>query len=119
MYNNDNSTFKYEVDPDFNFIIEELGDRFMALRKIKWGDSDEYRLDLRRYRSTEEGERMEKGKGLSFLTEDGPDELVRLLLEQNYGNADEIAAVIKNERYDIYDALVTKEDKYVNIDEVF
>lgn len=115
MFNN-NGDFKYEVNPEFDFIIEEVGDRFMALRKIKWGDSENYKLDLRRYRSSEEGERMEKGKGLSFMTEEGPNELTRILLDQGYGNADEIAEVIKTSRPDIAEAL-ENEDELIDIKE--
>lgn len=91
-----NDNFKYEVDPDFDFVIDELSNRFMALRKIKWGNSDEYKLDLRRYYSTEDGEKMEKGKGISFLTDDGPNELTRVLVEQGYGLPEDIAEAIMN-----------------------
>ena len=41
--------FSYKVDENFNFVIEERANTFIALRKIAWGDSDKYNLDLRKY----------------------------------------------------------------------
>lgn len=98
--------FHYEMDKDFNYTIDERGNTFIALRKIRWGDSDKFKLDLRKYISTEEGERM--NKGVSFLTDDGPNELAKVLLENNYGKANEIADVICNKRKDIFDKLSRK-----------
>ena len=95
--------FKYEVDKDFNYTIDERGNTFVALRKIRWGDNDNYKLDLRKYISTEKGEQM--GKGLSFITEDGPNELSRVLLDTGYGKSDEIAQVIVDNRRDIFNEI--------------
>ena len=95
--------FKYEVDKDFNYTIDERGNSFIALRKIRWGDNDNYKLDLRKYISTEKGEQM--GKGLSFITEDGPNELSRVLLDTGYGKPDEIAQVIVDNRRDIFNEI--------------
>ena len=95
--------FKYEVDKDFNYTIDERGNTFVALRKIRWGDNDNYKLDLRKYISTEKGEQM--GKGLSFITEDGPNELSRVLLDTGYGKPDEIAQVIVDNRRDIFNEI--------------
>ena len=98
--------FHYEIDKNFNHTIDERGNSFIALRKIKWGDSDKFKLDLRKYISTEKGETM--GKGVSFITEDGPHELTKVLLENDYGKADEIANVIVNKRKDIFDDISKK-----------
>ena len=95
--------FKYEVDKNFNYTIDERGNTFVALRKIRWGDNDNYKLDLRKYISTEKGEQM--GKGLSFITEDGPNELSRVLLDTGYGKPDEIAQVIVDNRRDIFNEI--------------
>lgn len=81
--------FTYEIDPNFDHVIDEKGNKFTALRKIKWGDSPEFKLDLRNYIATEEGERM--GKGCTFISENGANELVNVLLNEGYGNADEVA----------------------------
>ena len=100
-------SYKYKIAEDFDFTIDEKGSAFIALRKIYWGDSREPKLDIRRYYSTESGERMTK-KGFSFLTEDGPHELTRVLLEQGYGKPQDILKTLEEKRPDIYDALKDK-----------
>lgn len=90
--------FLYTVDPDFDYTIDEKGNTFIALRKIDWGNKGEYKLDLRKYYATDSGEQM--NKGVSFLTEDGPNELTKVLIETGYGNDEEIAdAIIKDRPY--------------------
>lgn len=88
--------FTYSVDPDYDYTIDEKGNTFIALRKIDWGNKGEYKLDLRKYYASEAGETM--SKGLSFLTEDGPDELTRVLLETGYGDDTEIANTLLENR---------------------
>ena len=91
--------FEYRVDPDFDYTIDEKGNTFIALRKIDWGNKGDYKLDLRKYYASDAGETM--SKGLSFLTEDGPNELTKVLLETGYGDAEEIANTILENRKDI------------------
>lgn len=92
--NTDN--FSYEIDPNFDFTIDEKANKFMALRKIKWGNSEEYKLDLRNYVATEEGERMLKG--CTFISEEAGHELASVLIKQGYGHIEEIAeAVVSND----------------------
>lgn len=86
--------FKYETQPDFNYVIDEKGNTFIALRKIKWGNQSEYKLDLRKYHNTSSGERM--SKGVSFITEEGPSELVTTLTGLGYGNTLEVLKSIKD-----------------------
>ena len=105
----DNGNFKYAIDKDFDHTIDEKGNTFIALRKIAWGDSDNYKLDLRKYYTTEDGERM--NKGVSFLTDEGPNELARVLIDTGYGNAMDIAESIKNNRPDIMELLASDLDK--------
>lgn len=93
------SDFKYKIDPDYDYVVDEKGNTFVALRKIIWGDSDKAKLDLRKYYSREEGETM--SKGVSFLTDDGPNELTKVLVETGYGKPKEIADAILNNRPDI------------------
>ena len=101
-------SFKYKIVDDFDFTVDEKGSEFIALRKIYWGNSTEPKLDLRRYYSTENGERMSKGKWLSFLTEGGPHELTRVLLEQGYGKPQEILKTLEEKRPDVYESLKNK-----------
>ncbi len=91
--------FKYKIDPDYDYLIDEKGNTFISLRKITWGDSDTAKLDLRKYYAREDGETM--SKGVSFLTEDGPNELARVLIDTGYGNPKEIADTILQRRPDI------------------
>ena len=88
--------FTYTVNPDFDFTIDEKGNTFIALRQIDWGNKGEYKLDLRKYYASENGETM--SKGLSFLTEDGPHELTKVLLETGYGDDEEITNTIIEKR---------------------
>ena len=88
--------FEYSFDQNFDYTIDEKGNTFIALRKIDWGNKGDYKLDLRKYYASESGETM--SKGLSFLTDDGPDELTKVLLETGYGNDDEIVDVILEKR---------------------
>ena len=90
--------FSYSVDPNFDYTIDEKGNTFIALRKIDWSNSGNYKLDLRKYYASESGETM--SKGVSFLTEDGPNELTRVLIETGYGDDEEIAnTIIQNRPY--------------------
>lgn len=87
--------FSYTTDPDFDYTIDEKGNTFIALRKIDWNNSGNYKLDLRKYYASESGETM--SKGVSFLTDDGPDELTKVLIETGYGDDSEIAnSIIEN-----------------------
>lgn len=95
--------FHYEIDPNFDFTIEEKGNVFLALRKIYWNGKEEAKLDLRKYISTENGERMQKG--VSFLSEEGPNELINVLMKNDYGNPTDIADIVVDKRKDIFDAI--------------
>ena len=88
--------FEYNMDPAFDYTIDEKGNTFIALRKIDWGNKGDYKLDLRKYYASESGETM--SKGLSFLTEDGPNELTKVLIETGYGNDAELASAIIEHR---------------------
>ena len=88
--------FEYTADPSFDYTIDEKGNTFIALRKIDWGNKGDFKLDLRKYYASEAGETM--SKGLSFLTEDGPNELTKVLIETGYGNDAELANAIIEKR---------------------
>lgn len=90
--------FEYTTDPNFDYTIDEKGNTFIALRKIDWGNNGNYKLDLRKYYASESGETM--SKGVSFLTDEGPDELTKVLVETGYGNDEELVnAIIENRPY--------------------
>lgn len=90
--------FSYEVSPDFDHVLDEKGNTYIAFRKIKWGDSEEYKPDIRKYYATEEGEQMAKGV---VLTEEATHELTTALLKEGYGNDKEIYETIIDNRPEI------------------
>ena len=85
--------FSYTIHDNFDYTIEETGNTFVALRKLTWGDSTNPKLDLRKYYNTEQGERVHKGVSLS---DEGADELTKVLCETGYGDTEEILQGIKD-----------------------
>lgn len=85
---------EYTIVDDFDHTIDESGNQFIALRKIRWGDREKVSLDLRKYWMQAEGEVL--GKGVSFLTEDGPHELANVLVREGFGNTKDILKSLKN-----------------------
>ena len=81
--------FKYNIIDKIDYTIEEQGNQFTALRKVRWGDNDKEYLELRRWRNTPDGGEQ-AAKGCTFMTEDGPSELVNVLVELGYGNTKEV-----------------------------
>jgi len=88
------SEFKYDIDKNYDHIIQEKGNVFIALRKIAWGSSTEHKLDLRKWYSSPSGAET-ISKGVSF-SDDGANELVKVLAETGYGHTNEILRAIKN-----------------------
>lgn len=95
---------KYTIVDDFDHPFDEKGNAFLALRKLTWGDNDTVKLDIRKWYTNSSGTET-LGKGVSFLTEDGPHELARVLLENGYGNTMEVLNSIKD-RADFKSSLV-------------
>lgn len=107
----------YKKDGDFKFskrgidrIIEEKNSTFLALRQIAWNVTDEdevdetkIKLDLRKYMIDKDGNEV-MGKGVSFLTLEGPNELVKIMLEEGYGDTTECLDVIRK-RNDFIEAI--------------
>lgn len=76
---------KYTIDPKINYVFEEQGNQFNAFRKLSWGEDSKTYYELRRWRNTPDGKEI-PAKGMTFLTEDGPNELVHTLVDNNFGN---------------------------------
>ena len=95
------SEFKYKVVDGFDFVIEESGNTSINLRKIIWGDSDKAKVDIRKYYYNNGEERMSKGISMS---DEGADELTKLLCENGYGGTRDILKAIKD-RDDFNDSL--------------
>ena len=79
--------FTYEVDQNFDYLIEERGNQAIFFRRVAWGGRDA-KLEIRKWNVTSTGETP--AKGVTFMTEEGPDELVRVMTEIGYGKTDEI-----------------------------
>lgn len=81
-----NKEFKLEIDPSIDEVIDEIpGSSFIALRKLRWSDTGSFKLDIRKWYTNAEGEEI-AGKGVSFMTEEGPDNLIEVLLKHGYGD---------------------------------
>lgn len=84
--NFDNSNFNLEIDDSVNEVFDEVsGNSFLALRKLRWTESGQFKLDIRKWYTNSEGEEI-AGKGVSFMTEEGPGNLIEALLKHGYGD---------------------------------
>ena len=81
-------------------VFDEKGNGFLAMRYLAWKAPEEatpedYRIDMRRwYTQADGGERVDKGFG--FMTEQGPHNLARILLEDGFGHTLEVLNAIKD-----------------------
>lgn len=80
-------------------VFDEKGSMLISMRRVQWVDPDEEpdreksKLELRRYQITDKGERADKG--FSFLTEEGPHELTKVLLHNGYGHTKDCLLELK------------------------
>lgn len=95
--------FSYEIIDGFDKVFDEKGNSFLAIRKIDWGGRGTPKLELRKWFNNAQGEET-IGKGFSFLTEEGPNELTKVLIESGFGHTEEIIEGIKD-REDFLPAL--------------
>lgn len=79
--------FKYEVDPNFDYLVEEKGNQAVFFRRVSWGGRDA-KPEIRKWYV--DGTSETPGKGVSFMTEEGPDELVNIMTKVGYGKTEEI-----------------------------
>ena len=95
--------FKYTLHDDVNVVFDEKGNTFLALRKLTWGDNVNSipKYDIRKWYVSPEGDEV-VGKGVSFLTEDGPNNLTEALVAEGFGNTKVLLELINN-RSDIDD----------------
>lgn len=79
--------FKYEVDEEFDYLVEEKGNQAIFFRRVSWGGRDA-KPEIRKWYV--DGTSETPGKGVTFMTEEGPDELVKVMTEVGFGKTDEI-----------------------------
>lgn len=100
-----NKEFNYQTDDTKeNYIIEEKGNSYTQLAYERWNEDNQFKLALRKFYSSAKGETA--GKGVTFMTEDGPSELINALLKEGYGIPDDIAKICVEDRPDIIGAIV-------------
>lgn len=105
-------------------IIDEKGNQVIQLRNIYYkNNEDNVKLDIRKWAVGEDGKEI-MGKGLSFLTEEGPNTLAEVLLDRGYGNTQKVLTAIKDREDfkpalntilgksdDLYDSTVMKDEE--------
>lgn len=88
--------FKLEIDPSIDEVIDEVpGSSFIALRKLRWSETGPFRLDVRKWYTNSDGEEI-AGKGVSFMTDEGPENLMAALLKHGYGDTRKTLSSIKD-----------------------
>lgn len=83
----DNDSINLEIDDSVNEVFDEApgSNSFLALRRLRWSETGNFKLDIRKWYTNSEGEEV-AGKGVSFLTEDGPNNLINALMKHGYGD---------------------------------
>lgn len=78
-----------------DIIFDEKGSRFLSLRKVQWVNKGEEpneekaKYEMRKYTVGKEGEEI-CGKGVSFLTEEGPHNLAKELVANGFGHTSDV-----------------------------
>lgn len=109
---------------DINAIFDERGSQFLALRKIHWckegseSSEDQARLELRKWMVNSDGEER-ANKGFSFLTEEGPHELAKVLVHEGFGHTKDLLRELRT-RNDFAESVQTiNEDEDLSDGEYF
>lgn len=93
----------FEIKEDgINELIDERNNSILALREVAW-NGRQFHLELRKWIVDETGDKPMKGT--SFLTEDGPNNLVNTMTKLGFGTTEKILTNIKY-RDDFEDSLV-------------
>lgn len=99
---------KFKICDDVDYVIEEKANEFSAFRKVTWSEDEaKARFEIRRWRNTPTGEEI-PAKGFTFLTEEGPSELLYTMLEHGIGDPKKIIRILR-ERGDVSEETL-KED---------
>lgn len=101
-----NREFNLEIDPSLDVVFDEgSGNSFLAMRKLRWDENSNFKIDLRKWFTNSDGEEI-AGKGFSFITEEGPNNLVNCLIDNGFGDTRDIIEKVST-RDDFVDALAT------------
>ena len=88
--------FKLELDSSLNVVFDESpgSNSFLALRSLRWSKNSPFKVDIRKWFTNAEGEEV-AGKGVAFMTPEGPGNLIKALLENGFGDTRETISSLK------------------------
>ena len=110
--------FNLEIDNSINVVFDELpGNSFLALRKLRWSSDSPYRLDIRKWYTNAAGEEI-AGKGVSFMTPEGPDNLIEALLKVGCGDTRKTLNGLKDREDFLPNVKQIIIEKGVNLDDI-
>ena len=81
-------SYKVLDEDPYENVFDENDSSILAMRTVKWGNG-EPRLELRKWRIDPSGGKDIPNKGFSFLSENGPHNLVHTLIKNGYGDKKE------------------------------
>ena len=97
----DFSSVRYKVFAGEDNIFDEKGSTFLAMRQLAWYTAgkeeptiEKAKWDLRKWQASENGQDIPL-KGFSFLTDEGPHDLTKLLVHNGYGDTRELLKELK------------------------
>lgn len=95
-----NKKIKPVLFDNLDAVFDERGSAFLSIRRVQWceegatPDREKSKLEIRKWRVTNEGEER-ADKGVAFLTEEGPHELTKVLINQGFGHTKDILLELK------------------------
>ena len=120
-----NKDLHYKAFGDLDEIIDEKGAMYIAIRKIGWYTSNQSedeakaKLDIRKWKVTDGSSDSDiPQRGLTFLTEEGPHNLVSAMVKHGYGKTKDVLLQLK-QRDDFKEAVTHMYDEEPVSDEFF
>ena len=83
-----------EIIDNFDYILSEKGNTYISLRKVRWSENSDIKLDLRKYVTKSDGEEQMM-KGCSF-DDDTANSLAEILVDNNYGDTRSLIDSLRN-----------------------
>lgn len=99
MFSND---LVYKVFEDYNIPFDEHGTTVGTVRKVQWvrGDNEpdesKAKIEIRKMYINSEGERT--GKGYTFSTPEGPNELITGMIKSGFGDTKDILRAVRTRK---------------------
>lgn len=120
----DYGSIKYKIFDGMDNIFDEKGSTFLAMRRVGWYSADKpeppiekSKWELRKWQANEAGEDI-PNKGFSFLTDEGPHDLAKLLVHNGYGHTKDILIELKD-RDDFEESVKHMYDDNIDGEEYF